>query len=182
MTGKASSATTALTDKQIEMVMEAIKTRCVEEGDCLLWTGGYSRSSQKGSRQRTPMLWMGDGVRSLRRAAYLAYNGSIREGFRAACSCGNDLCLARDHLVQRSYRQSMVGVRRSHTTVAKIERSKQALGKLDWEKVDDIRASDQSHSELAAKYGVHKSTIEAVRAHKSWRTTGMFTQLLWKSA
>ena len=57
------------------------------------------------------------------------------------------------------------------------------LGKLDWDKVREIRASGESRQVLAERYGVSRSLIGMVLRHEVWvETGGMFTGLLRAAA
>lgn len=51
-----------------------------------------------------------------------------------------------------------------------------ARGKLDAEKARDIRLSDKTNKQLAQEYGVNASTIQKVRANKTyvdWTIAGL---------
>ena len=65
-------------------------------------------------------------------------------------------------------------------TRLRIARTHQeAQGKLDWERLRAIRASDESEAVLAQRYGVSKPTIGHIRRNESWREEGgMFTALI----
>ena len=53
------------------------------------------------------------------------------------------------------------------------------VGKLDWDKVREIRASGEPRQALAERYGVSRSLIGMVLRHEAWvETGGMFTGLL----
>lgn len=57
------------------------------------------------------------------------------------------------------------------------------LGKLDWDKVREIRASGEPRQVLAERYGVSRSLIGMVLRHEVWvETGGMFTGLLRAAA
>ena len=53
------------------------------------------------------------------------------------------------------------------------------LGKLDWDKVREIRASGEPRQALAERYGVSRSLIGMVLRHEVWvEAGGMFTGLM----
>lgn len=57
------------------------------------------------------------------------------------------------------------------------------LGKLDWDKVREIRASGEPRQALAERYGVSRSLIGMVLRHEVWvEAGGMFTGLLRAAA
>lgn len=46
---------------------------------------------------------------------------------------------------------------------------KNPVAKLNEEKIKEVRASDLSHTELAKKYGVNRTTIREIREYKYWK-------------
>ena len=57
------------------------------------------------------------------------------------------------------------------------------VGKLDWDKVREIRASGEPRKALAERYGVSRSLIGMVLRHEVWvEAGGMFTGLLRAAA
>ena len=57
------------------------------------------------------------------------------------------------------------------------------LGKLDWDKVRAIRASDQPNKVLAERYDVSSSLIGQVKRHEVWvESGGLFTSLFKEAA
>lgn len=158
-----------LTPEQALRVHAAIHARAVEDGDCLLWTGGCSRGT--GSNRPQPALWIDGKVQPLRRLAYVAYGKELYAHWRVSTTCGNDKCLCEEHLIRKTHSESLIGHRKSPVTAARIAAAKQARGVLDWDKVREIRSSEKSAVELGKEFNVHHETICKVRAHKTWRET-----------
>lgn len=76
-----------------EEVSKYIRLRCVEEGDCLLWTGPTSETGH-------PNMMLAGTRRKcmVRRVIYEAKKGTIPKGRLIVTTCGNRLCLHEDHL------------------------------------------------------------------------------------
>lgn len=166
----------SLTPEQAQKVLAAIAERSVEEGDCLLWTGGCSRGS--GSRRPQPALWLDGQVRPLRRLAYVAYGKELHFHWRVSTTCGNDECLSEHHLKRKSHSESLKGHTKSPITRARIAAAKQAASRLDWATVREIRASDRSDEDWAAEIGCHPDTVQKARTHQTWIERGFFSGLI----
>jgi len=161
-----------LTEEQRFKVLAAIEARTEEEGECLLWTGAHSRG--QGSNRPQPAIWIDGKTMPLRRLAYVAYGKELFAHWRVSTTCGNDSCLCEQHLKRKTHSESLKGHKKSVITSAKIAARKQASSPLDWEKVREIRGSEESMRSLAARFGVHEDTISKVRNHQSWREVGGF--------
>lgn len=75
--------------KKTPLMRVMAKTR--EEGECLIWTGyidktGYGRFSYDGR------------VYIIQRACYLMYYGHVPDGRKITTTCGNKLCIRKEHL------------------------------------------------------------------------------------
>jgi len=156
-----------LTPPQIERVLETLREKTVEEGDCLLWTAAATRGGK--SRHLQPVQWLDGAVRPMRRLAYVAYGHELFAHWRVCTTCGNDLCLADAHLCRKSHSESLMGHRKHPVTAVKIAEAKRARSPLNWELVRAIRASTMSNQEIAADLGVHEDTVSRARRHASWR-------------
>lgn len=159
-----------LTPEQRVKVLAAIESRTEEEGDCLLWTGAHSRG--QGSNRPQPAIWIDGKTMPLRRLAYVAYGKELFAHWRVSTTCGNDSCLCKAHLKRKTHSESLLGHKKSFITSAKIAARKQAASPLDWDKVREIRSSDESTRSLAVRLGVHEDTISKVRNYQSWREVG----------
>ena len=142
--------------------LERVRLRCIEDGECLLWTGNKSESGH-------PKLPDGSG----RRAVWAAAFGKVPAGKLVTVTCENVDCLAPKHLklTDKAEVAARVGAKievrvKKSIASARIQRQR---GKLDFDKVRAIRASGETCAELADRYGVHFTLISAVRLNKAWR-------------
>lgn len=147
-------------------LMSVIRSRCVEEGDCLLWTGEVDRTG------RQPRFYV-DGKRtSVRLSLFRELKGEPKDGYRIGVRCGTARCVEPDHLVARTRSQALKGVKRSLATRAKIARARAPHRKLSDEQVAEIRASDLNQYELAAIHGVSQKSISRVIRNETFQTYG----------
>lgn len=146
-----------------------IYARCVEDGDCLLWQGALARGG-------VPQMQYGGKVRPVRRVVAQLL-GKKLDGLLATTTCGNPLCLAKEHLWMatrqqlQQYTADRTGYGRSLTRRARISRAKRAQAKLSLDQVEAIRLAP-SAAEAARAHGIARSTAISIRAHKMWRNYG----------
>lgn len=127
---------------------------------CTLWLGashsprGYGAVGHDGKKNIKP-----------HRAAYELAHGSIPAGMHVLHKCDNSYCINPDHLFAGSHDDNMADM------VAK-GRSKhgEALPqtKLTSDQVYEIRRSAESSRDAARIYGVHPTTIKAIRRRHLW--------------
>ena len=154
-----------LNDKSIEGIRSSC---CIEDCDdgCWLWLGRCSSSG-------APVAIGGN--HSLRRRVWLmAHPGQkLPANVTVQPVCGQSKCLNPAHLRRQSW-SSFVKISNRH--VNKVLRAKKGVNtralkgsiKLNWEKVEAIRASSKSVSELAEEYGVCTDTIKNALKGKTW--------------
>jgi hypothetical protein len=95
----------------------------------------------------------------------------LPDGLNALHKCDVPLCVNPDHLYPGTQKQNLIDAyARGRMPSKSGENSK--LNKLTWADVAEIRASDASNSQLAARYGVARSRISDIRTLKSWRQHG----------
>lgn len=147
-----------------------IYAACLEVGDCQEWTGKYHMGSPVFYSRSLP-----HGRLYVRRAAYEFRSGKpIPALHRVFDKCGNPRCVNAEHLVSLDRARAVSRVVKAANQVkrgAAISRAMRAKSKLTIELVREIRASAESNSELAKKYGVHHSNISLIRLNKAWRET-----------
>lgn len=143
----------------IDIRLSDLLARTVEEGECLLWNGGLSDGR--------PLICIGGRREWVRRLVYLAAHGEIPKQLQIGVKCSNPLCLHPDHLVARTRKQAMRGVKHNAGHGAKIANTKRKKTRLRDESVAAIRSSDGAARELAEQFGVSTKYIYAIKAHKA---------------
>lgn len=135
------------------------RSRLAENG-CWEWVGGkgaggYGCFSVNGKNQKA------------HRVSYEAYKGKIPKGMVVRHSCDNPACINPDHL--------NIGTQRDNVADRELRKRRDVKGervgtsKLTESEVLEIKASDESSSVLAERYGVYKTNIWAIRSGKSWK-------------
>ena len=151
--------------KQTVHTVESLKERTVEIGECWEWQGYITNN--------TPYVYSEGKMQPVRRVfSQLIYRPSKHAAFYGV-NCKNLACVCPDHIKPLTQKQHMAAMqknsRKSLTRAAKIQIYKRAnSAKLDANKADYIRNSDENSRALAAKFGVSKSVICKVRAGKAW--------------
>jgi hypothetical protein len=144
----------------MKKLVERIKSRSVEVGECWEWRGAKQHQST------TPMINYNRRSMSVMRA--LAKNaGKEVTGLVATTSCRNPMCVNPAHLVLLSRGDLLVKVsgeqqfqKRTASRLAVSNGSKRR--KLSHEAVKEIRNSQEDRGALALTYGVTRSHINAI--------------------
>lgn len=136
--------------------------------------------------------WEWQGVRSTRgygtmrafgrtlratHAAVLVTTGELPEAGKYVCHhCDNPPCVRPDHLFVGTPAENMRDcVRKGRNKFPEIPAevkargSKHGIAKLDEDKVRAIRASPKFINDIAAEYGVCRSTISKIRTRMYWK-------------
>lgn len=150
------------------MTLEAIRLRCIECGDCLLWQGATTGRGH-------PQFKYGEHAgKSLRRIVYTHHNPQNPIGARVvSVRCKEPTCLSPDHLYLRN--KSAVSAQMARDPATKLRRSismgrhAQAVrGKITMEIARQIRASSDICKVEAEKWGIHFSLVSKVRRNHAW--------------
>jgi len=152
--------------------VEHVYARCIEEGDCLLWQG---YCAPKG----VPQMSDGETRRSIsaRRWLYQQMVGRVPDGKQVCVTCGNRLCLAREHMKPLTQREKMNlaasrgACSRPDATVNRTL-AKRRRAKLTAEQVRSIRrriASGEAYWRIASDVGVCTAHIGQIAVNKRWR-------------
>lgn len=143
--------------------LEKIHARCIEDGDCLRWQGGLSKSSGHPKFNNL----------SARRLVYQLAKGPIPANLYITVNCGCETCLSPEHLALTTKAQAAKKANQCPTVrmrkaiaSAKAHRGK---GKLTMEDARSIRHATGTCDELAAVYGVDRTRISQVRTGAAWR-------------
>lgn len=144
-------------------LMEKIRVRCVEEGECLLWPGALCAGS-------TPAVHYQGKHYNLRHFVWKRMGKELpTDGKAIVTKCRDKRCLAELHLAVGS--RSRPGVKRSVAYKARAAAASQARSSLTWDDIAEIRASDKPLDELSACYGKSKRAIQCIRAGDTWKVT-----------
>lgn len=156
--------------------------RCVEEGECLIWTGHVSNDN-------LPIISENRVKKSARRKLYEAVKGvELKPRQLVRMRCNVLLCMNPEHMRV----MDVADVRKQDGKAGKYStpamqiirtRSARARGKLTLEQAREIRQSPLSLRKLAQQYGVDKSNIAQIKRGQAWIDhenpfAGMFSQLI----
>ena len=134
-------------------LMDKIRARCVEEGDCLIWPGAFIT--------RGPVATYKQKQYALRRVVWEERNGKpIPKGRMPSPNCGNPRCL--EHVVAKTWSQ-LNSRPVSSAQKAKTAAAKRVGSKLSDEGVAAIRLWSGPVAEVAAMQGISKAYAYMIR-------------------
>jgi hypothetical protein len=133
-----------------------------ESTGCWRWTGskactGYCNFFYNGR------VWLAH------RASLLIF-GKVKEltpGLQVSHSCGNRECTNPDHLSEKTLSENNGADKKQHGK--DLSGDKCHFSKLNWEKVSEIRKSNEKPKQLAETYGVTQSCISSILRGKTWK-------------
>jgi hypothetical protein len=150
---------------RLEKFMAKVK---VADDGCWLWTGsrdedGYGRFRFHGPKRRA------------HRVSWELHRGEIPDGLIVCHRCDVPGCVNPSHLFVGSVTDNVrdrdaKGRQRNGAHILNGEGHPRAL--LTVESVSQIRASEESNVALAAKYGVHPSTVSQIKTGRTWKSAG----------
>lgn len=156
-------------DKRIEEVMALFWKNVDRNGPngCWSWTGQICRGNRSWARYGNFGVYSGGKTVSYRahRFSWMLMNGPIPGGLWVLHKCDNTNCVNPSHL--------FLGTAKDNADDCKAKGrswfgSRNGRAKLTESDVLDIRASTESDSVLAKRYGVYATTINAARTGKKW--------------
>ncbi len=153
-------------------ILNKIKSRCVEDGDCWVWQGALAGNgtpkmhvaTEKGAKKQD----------SVRRVVAKALDKNI-DGKVVTSACGNRRCVCPDHVLVATKRQLGVlnaertGYAQNPVRCEKIAmHARQTRAKLTPEMVAEIRSMPSAR--LAAEtMGINKTVATEIRSFKRWK-------------
>lgn len=160
----------------MSFLIARVMSRVVEVGECLEWTGAYSKRSPRISHQGVLL--------NVRRA--LAIDAEMLEGEAdqrvAVVKCMNWRCVRPDHVLvlSRTENQKRVSSRQSNLIRGrKVSAIARKQAKISAEIANEIRESTESQRQIAKRYGVSQSLVYAIKNGRVWRKyTTAFDQLV----
>lgn len=155
------------------LTIQRITSRCIEDGDCLLWTG---KLHTNGSPSATEWVGGKDHYVAVRRRAYEEYHGVTLRPAQKVTSCGHPACLAKAHLEIITVAERG---RRAHANMdaaTRLRRGKKlsqimraVKGKISPEVVAAIRNSDEGPYVMGRKLGVTGSVASRIKRGLSYK-------------
>ncbi len=165
-----------MNDEQKKIVLDYVRKKSVDVGECWEWQGGMCR----GTTPATRFPKAAEAPTSVRKAILLA-TLKIALGRRyGRPKCNNFRCVNPDHIVAvplhniRREAASRTGYGQSIARRAKISKTKRAQSPLTNAILQEIRASKETTKELSARLGFSMRTIRVARAgyaHEKLMTT-----------
>lgn len=149
--------------------IEAIHAKCIEDGDCWIWQGAMSHGSRpvarlEGSRKNVSVRRLVLELRGVHPGKRMAYP-----------KCANQACVCPDHVqaMSRAKMHTLIAASTGYASTperrAKIAAAKRKLSPITPELVEEIRTSPESGHAIARRLGFCQATVQAIRAHESWR-------------
>lgn len=140
-------------------ILERVKNRIIEVGDCWEWQGAYSN-------KRLPVIAINRKPVPIRRA--LAEEaGILVKGRKVMCGCGNWRCVNPEHskVLPYSVAMKMVSAKGNEVWTKSPKRflAGKDKRKLTDEQVAYVRSSGKSHRELARELGCDLKTIGRIK-------------------
>lgn len=156
---------TPLPDADPALFARLLKNTATAAGDaCWEWTGrttkGYGEVRfKRGGRRRI--------VRA-HRLSWALCVGEIPPGLNVLHRCDNPPCVRPSHLFIGTTQDNITDMwQKSRARI--LQGSQRSLAKLTEAAVLEIRASPLGYKRLAARYGVDRKLIQAVKKGRAWR-------------
>ena len=126
------------------------------DSGCWLW-----KASTNGGRYGKFQLKSGHTV-AAHRFSYMSYVGPIKDGLYVCHKCDNPRCVNPSHLFLGTPKENQQDMRKKGRGLAGNSHPRTKLSDADARRVFDA-PKHVSHSELAMKYNVSKTTISRIR-------------------
>lgn len=161
--------------------LDEIRARCGAEGDEECWdnyVGMHGQVPRTEHLRRYPLIVQGGVIRVMvrRLAWFLAFGEDPPDGTRLVMSkCSNPRCQNPHHAkpmfeAQKSQFAAAKGHFSSPIKAMRIAAAKQAQGKLNWDKVREIRACTIRHKDEPWKqWDISETMWKRIRAQRAWR-------------
>lgn len=145
-------------------LIDRLRHRCVEDGDCLIWQGDVAAGC------KAPKYYFKGRRIPLRTAMWEELHGALPAKRRVGMKCGTTRCIEPTHMTLRTRSQELKGIKRTVVTLQRISAARRARSKLTAADCIEIRASNLSQYKLAALYGVSQKSISRVIRHETFQT------------
>lgn len=153
-------------------MIERIKERITEDGDCWIWD----------VQSRNPVIYerQKNGKYKALLVRKILMGGAARDRYKIYASvCESRWCVNPKHCkgYTREDFSALIGSKASKTK-RRMAALRTQQTKLNYELAQEIRTIDLPVKEAAEKYGVSERTIHDVRSGRTWQRTSIFTGLI----
>jgi hypothetical protein len=162
----------------MSQLIERIRKRCEEIGDCWEWQGALQQ------RSRTPVMRSNGNNRCVRRVIAEDQGHNI-EGKIVTYKCGNHLCCNPDHLQVMTKTALQKRTNKNHVRYMSLSRRQRVAAarrnksKLTSDQVQAIRDDTRPQRAIATSYGISQTTVSRIKRGEIWRNyTNPFIHLL----
>lgn len=158
----------------MKTILDVIKEKSIEVGDCLEWQGYCN-----GKTPCTSTGGVGIGVRKL----VAIRLGMKVQGKLVTNRCGNNLCVKPEHLVlmfKSNFHSKMARTKIDHGSIQrrmKLSASARKRSKITAKIAAEIRDEPGTYKAVGIKFGVCAKTGQNIKHGETWRDYGMFGQL-----
>ena len=117
--------------------------------------------------------------RGVRRVAWESVHGPVPRGYEITGNCEKPMCVNPEHSVKitiAARRKKMSALRDASSSSAATAKIR-AKAKLSMEKAREIRASEESCTALASRFGVSHQVVSMVRLNRAWVEVSPFSGL-----
>lgn len=152
-------------------LIERIRQRVIEEGECWNWTGALQTCGS------TPTMKYNGTVMAVRRAIMLERGVPMGKG-RATYTCGNPMCVNPEHVGVRSIaaiqKRTIANLSaaqeliRGHNIAHALRKNKKHT-RLSMEIAREIRAAEGTHLEIAKRYALDPADVSAIKRRRIWK-------------
>ena len=149
--------------EKVEHMTRLLK-RCVEDGDCLVWTGPVTNEG-------APRIYVKGISKSFRRLVWEMREGPIPKGKIVVGTCGRPNCI--EHLKLSTKAENLLlSLERpdaaARKALASRNRGRATAKKMSMEKAREVRASSKTLKQLSAEYGIASSLISRIKNNRAW--------------
>lgn len=162
----------------MSQLIERIRSRCEEVGECWEWQGALQKVS------RTPVIRHSGNARCVRRVIAEGQGHNIVDKV-VTYKCGNKLCCNPDHLAVMTKTALQKRTNKHHVRYMSLSRrqrvaeAKRATAKLTPQQVEAIREDTRPQRAIAKAYGISQTTVSRIKRGEMWRNyTSPFIHLL----
>jgi hypothetical protein len=138
-------------------------------GGCVLWTA-------KTNARGYGVFRLGKRVLLAHRVSYVQANGQIPDGMQVCHQCDTAACVNPQHLLLGSAADNAQDKIKRGRAKGINAAGANGRAKLDWDKVDEIRArlkTGESQRKLAAEFGVTQAQVSEIQLGRTWKKPGV---------